>query len=264
MLDGNSNIETQMRVLKSYGPKDKDEDAFEAKSVKDVSDNVRMTAAAKLQTALELALSKAPSEASRKRKAENMDPTSSNLLGGLPAGLAGSEVRLCRIQLERLRKPGTDVTKRSKTASSLLRQLENLPIDVSVLKSTKIGVELNHPTWRSGEVSKEVQQRTSALVRSWRQMYRAECGAPVPAASRCRQCRNLSMDIEEGIYSLIQQLRPYDDLVSEVCDCLQAQPDNARNLMSGFMPIKDVVRGAVQGIKRRDDEMQLSKIRRIR
>mmetsp|Transcript_93006 Transcript_93006/g.259112 ORF Transcript_93006/g.259112 Transcript_93006/m.259112 type:complete len:275 (+) Transcript_93006:89-913(+) len=252
-LDGAWSFQAQFDALKACNAQD--DLTFKSNSVKDVSDRGREEGAARLQKALEIALSSDPARASRKRALPA--PTSS--AEQLEEVEVRREVRALLTTLQRLREDGPHA-KRDESAMGVLRQLGDLNVSVACLKATRIAAELNQPSWRGSEVSAEVRQYAAALVKEWRAMYRAETGSlgdeTLSPAARSRKCRNLSMDLEACTHGRHQKVAHYIEAIEYLCRLIIADGQASRGLLAGTVASKDLVARALDEIRRRKERLK--------
>jgi len=252
-LDGSWNFQAQINALKSCGggggagsaggPPSKDDLTFKESSVKDVTDRGRTEGAARLQKALEIALTEAPPTAPRPAPKALMVKEEVDVRGKVKAHLGA---------LQRLRYDGKTKS-RDSAALDILRQLDSLNVSVPCLKDTKIALELNQPCWRGNEVSADVRQYASSLVKQWRTMFRVETGtgevAMAPAV-RSRKCRSRSMDLEECAYGQYQKVAQYMEVVDWTCKIIMADGKVSQGLLAGTLTSKALLTRAVEEVKR--------------
>jgi len=164
---------------------------------------------------------------------------------------SGAEVQAHVKTLQRLR-AGGHTPQRDSLAMGVLRQLGALKVGVACLKETRIAAELNQPFWRGTEVSKELRQYASSLVKDWRTMYRDETGtaeAAMPPAVRSRKCRNLSMDLEEHAYGRHQKVGQYMEVVDHTCRIIMGDSEVSRGLLAGTLLGKELLARAAEELR---------------
>jgi len=236
--------------------------AFREGFVKDVTDKQRQAGHTRLESAFSDVL-KRPLTEREKRKAAKAATTAAAFKAiatgarplpvKTPDELSAAELRedvmVLAKRLQSLRKDGR-VSKDAADCLDILYELEQLPMTVACLKATKIAVELNQPCWKAS-VNSEVREHATSLVRQWRAMYRAEEGLPdgVTVAANTRRCRNLSMDLEEAVYSKVQKVAPYAELIQATCALLHCDVDSARSLLQGGVSSKDFVQRAARKLQ---------------
>lgn len=255
-LDSSWTYNAQCRLLNNFNaPEDL---SFKESSVKDVSDNGRARAAARLQEALEASLRRAPSPPRKKHKASSALSSSPQATAAahfaelaIPEREIRAEVTELLLQLREIREARAD----REFAVDILRQLELKEVTVKCLKTTKIAVELNQPYWRGGMVCAEVRERATSLVRKWRAMYRAEAGTSDAVAeaanqhTQSRRCRNVAMDLEEASYAHQQKVGKYVEIIEGVVDHLVRDPVAVRSIMRGVMSTKEFVKRAADELE---------------
>ena len=215
-LDGSGEFKSQINALNRTQQKAEPDFTFSESTVKDVSDNGRMRAAAKIQEVLQQVIQTqtAPKTVAISGSASFGDVE-------LPDAEVRGDVKKLLRRLEGVRLGGISATDTEEVVDAL-RQLEQLPITVTCLKATKIAIELNQPCWKNFGPSGEVRERASSLVRRWRTMYRAEGGTDTAMkATQVRHCRNLSMDLEDCAHAVMQKLGSYMEIINGVAGYLR-------------------------------------------
>lgn len=273
ILDPTWSYSSQVKFLDNFNAKP--DLTFQESSVKDVSDNGRMRAAARLQEALEAALRKAPNPASKKRKIDSsLSSSPGKAIVAHFGGLADIPEKELRAEVEEMLKHLKMIRENRgdrALAVDILRQLELTDVSVKCLKTTKIAVELNQPYWRGGMVCEEVRERATSLVRKWRAMYRAEAGTSDTVSevanqeTQARRCRNVSMDLEESAYAHQQKINRYVEIIEGVVDHLVRDPEAVRSLMRGAMSTKEFVKRAadeLQQIREREKALPIEQGRK--
>lgn len=239
-IDGSKSFVAQARVLGiCLNPEGPDLN-FKESSVKDVTDKARASAASKLQQALEKMLissSTAPlckvEGGVLKRKASaafagGISNTTSSSSSSAYAPKHETEMRQeVRDYMEKLTHIRLSGGAEAGTAWSILKDLALLPMSASCLKITKIGIEINQGFWR-GSQNKDIRELATSLVHKWRSLYRADTGAPEPAASvSASRCRTLSMILEETCHTHVQKVKSYEEFVNDVIQRLLNDRDLA-------------------------------------
>jgi len=231
---------------------------FRESTVKDVTDKGRQKAATSLQEALEDALQRAPPPPEKEKATALKCVSPGSGADSLSSmAMSGSEIRqevrsLLKV-LQRHHLDGASAGPKEKHDAAVvdaLRQLEQLPIDVTCLKSTKIAVELNQKCWQDNQVSEEVRERSAGLVRRWRSMYRAQGhGLRDSSAASTRRARNVSMELEENVYGYSQHLTGYCEIIEGVISRFDRDPEATRGLLLGTTPASDFVTRAANRVR---------------
>lgn len=247
-LDGSWSYQAQLRALDSCNPVE--DLTFKESSVKDVSDAGRGQGAAKIQRVLTEVSSALAQPASKRQKTNH--------------GISPQELEVCQEvcalmqQLQHFRNEGASSVQ-SKAVVDVLLLLKTLPINVACLKKTKIAAELNQPFWRGESISADVQKFASFLVRTWRNMYKAETEDAGPngmsASILARTLKGLSSDLEESIYGHHPKIVQYTEHVDAVCERIR---DNriTEGLMAGSIKSKEFVKLVVDSVKKRHEQQR--------
>lgn len=246
-IDGSARPESQIRVLNMMFA---EEDlTFVEGSVKDVTDRGRAMATQKMQRALELAIGESSLVET---------PPKVGAFKGPEASEVRHEVRkLLRVlQSCRAGKEGQG-EERDELALQVVRQLEELPVDVACLKATKVAAELNHQDFRSDSVfPREVRERTAALVKRWRVMYKGvevAAGRRRPDASESRKAKHTATDLEEAAYTLAQRLSQYCEAVDATVERCSRDAAATKQVLQGELLAKEFVKHALKWHQRQRD-----------
>jgi len=260
-LDGQWSFQAQFNALGACNQED--DNSFKENSVKEITDRGRVEGAARLQQALEASLASdglssllkhAPRDRPLKRKALAEDAD-----GGLTEAAAANDAAAeseVRKSVRALLQPLRELEKvagspaRNNAALDIFRQLRRLNVTVNVLKATKVAAELNKPCWKGMQAAPEVRQAASSLVRSWKNMYRAQAGAvdDVSEANLTKGCHRLSINLEESVHAKCPKTQHYCRVVEVLCAEIQSAPSLSRDMMLGSANGKDLLQRIVSQV----------------
>ncbi|OLQ10445.1 hypothetical protein AK812_SmicGene5847 [Symbiodinium microadriaticum] len=108
---------------------------------------------------------------------------------------------------------------------AIFRQLRRLNITTDCLKATRVALELNKPCWRGSKAAAPVRDAATSLIKSWRNMYRAEHGQSSESeeAARARQLRLLAVDLEDKVFNQCHKMDHYCRAIESLSQDLGSQ-----------------------------------------
>mmetsp|Transcript_7979 Transcript_7979/g.17784 ORF Transcript_7979/g.17784 Transcript_7979/m.17784 type:complete len:312 (-) Transcript_7979:56-991(-) len=234
--------------------------SFKEGSIKDVSDVARMKGAKFIHEVLDDIVANQRPNFKRRRFSKRTLGTelvsvvnSENNKHWLSAEDVEKDVKFLLAELQRHRRePAGNV--RDAMIADVLTQLEHLPVTLVCLQKTRLAIELNDPFWKGNTVSAVVREKSSALIRRWRAMLKAQVPGSIEesTATYARRSRNLSMDLEECAYGISQsakKLGGYADLLEAAADKLRQNPRVVEALFTGNAEAKDFVADIAKSVR---------------
>lgn len=232
-LDGAWSFKAQLNAL---GSVNQEEDfSFRQNSVKEVTDRGRAEGISRLQKVLQESAPALPTT-SKKRKAL---PAGNEDDQKIAKAMDAAEAEL-RKNVLALLTPLRDLEQvagqpESDTAVlAIFRQLRRLNITTDCLKATRVALELNKPCWRGSKAAAPVRDAATSLIKSWRNMYRAEHGQSSESeeAARARQLRLLAVDLEDKVFNQCHKMDHYCRAIESLSQDLGSQ-DLCQSLVQG-------------------------------